>query len=773
MKSSIMKTLKYTPLVLVIVYIAYSLGFSLLPPFRAVTIQEIQTKQTDSLAIGRDRSNILGDSVTIVGRVIAPPRVSPANNDFRTLLRGSSSWQCYIQDTASGLFGGITLRQATRGPQTLIDLIDTGAVIRVKGYVQEFWGTNSVPSNTGWLTQLQIDTLGIAPGQLQIDILQASGKRPTPKAVTIPDFGTGVFPNGTINYVNGEKYEGMYVEFRNVTAGPGLANRQPFSIQDENGNTLYIRDFSNFFSRQPSGDTLSPNYQPPPSGTAINYIRGVIINANNEGTFGSNLPYALVPIYPNDISIGNAPPQLSAPTRAPGVPLPSDSPAITVTATDVALLNPLTISNVKLFWRTNGGAFSNVNMPVVTGNIYSATLPQTAAGTLVEYFMRAEDNLGGVKLLPSDTSLSKLFYVTRTSDSMSIQDVQYCPNRSGRSGFENASVRGIEGVVTADTSDIRNFSFSSSAGTQTSPARVMIQNGQGQYSGIWIFGPSVNNLRRGDRVRVKGTVKEEFSVTRVETASASDVVVLGNNQTLPNPEILTTSVFMNNKPDGDPTVEPWESVLIRVNTTSKITCINAAQGIACTTQEPLQDTTFRRNFGEILVSDAPFSEGRIELQDGNHLFRNGWNPAQVSSPYTLLTKNDEVSYYQGILFYSFSNWKLVPRRDSDFGTLTPIGIQNLGETVSSYQLFQNYPNPFNPTTTIKFSIPVNGFVTLQVFDMLGREVKSLVNNEMTTGFYSYDFNASDLSSGIYFYRIQVNGAKGVEFVNTKRMVLVK
>ncbi|MBP9095566.1 MAG: hypothetical protein KBG21_03095, partial [Ignavibacteria bacterium] len=153
-----MKTLKYTPLVLVIVYIAYSLGFSLLPPFRAVTIQEIQTKQTDSLAIGRDRSNILGDSVTIVGRVIAPPRVSPANNDFRTLLRGSSSWQCYIQDTASGLFGGITLRQATRGPQTLIDLIDTGAVIRVKGYVQEFWGTNSVPSNTGWLTQLQIDT---------------------------------------------------------------------------------------------------------------------------------------------------------------------------------------------------------------------------------------------------------------------------------------------------------------------------------------------------------------------------------------------------------------------------------------------------------------------------------------------------------------------------------------------------------------------------------------------------------------------------------------
>ncbi|MBS1494450.1 MAG: T9SS type A sorting domain-containing protein [Bacteroidetes bacterium] len=356
---------------------------------------------------------------------------------------------------------------------------------------------------------------------------------------------------------------------------------------------------------------------------------------------------------------------------------------------------------------------------------------------------------------------------------MSVQDVQYCPNRSGRSGFENASVRGIEGIVTADTSDIQNFSYSGAGGTQTSPARVIIQNGQGQYSGIWIFGTPTNTLHRGDRVRVKGTVEENFGVTRINTSSASDVVVLGTNQPLPTAENLSTSVFANNKPDGDPTVEPWESVFIRINTTSSITCINAAQGISCTSQEPLQDTAFRRNFGEILVKDNSNIEARIELQDGNHHYRNGWNPAQVNSPYILLTKYDEETFYQGILFYSFSNWKLVPRRDTDFGVLTPIGIKNLNEVVSSYQLFQNYPNPFNPTTTIKFSIPSNGFVTLQIFDMLGREVKSLVNNQMNAGFYSYDFNASELSSGIYFYRIQVNGDKGVQFVNTKRMVLVK
>lgn len=764
-----MKILKYIPLVLVVVYIAYSLGFSLLPPFRAVTIPEIQTKQTDSLAIGRDRSNILGDSVTVVGRVIAPPRVSPANNDFRTLLRGATSWQCYIQDTSGALFGGLVVRQATRGPQTALDLIDTGAVIRVKGYVQEFWGTNSTPSYTGWLTQLQVDTLS-AP--LQIDILQSSGKRPTPKPVNITDFSTGNYPNGTVNFVGGEKYEGMYVEFRNVTAGPGLANRQPFSIQDDAGNTLYIRDFSNFFSRSPAGDTLVPGWTPPASGAAINYIRGVIINANNEATFGTTLPYALVPIYPNDISIGNAPPQLSAPTRAPGVPTPTDSPTITVTAVDPALMVS-TISSVTLNWRTNGGAYSSVNMPVVTGNIYSANLPQTANGTLVEYYIKAVDNAGGTKLLPSDTSLSKLFYITRSSDSMTVQDVQYCPNRSGRSGFENASVRGIEGIVTADTSDLHNFSYNGQGTTQSNPARVIIQNGTGPWSGIWIFGTPTNTLHRGDRVRVKGTVTENFGVTRIETSSPSDVVVLSTGNTLPAAQIVNTALFANNKPDGDTSVEKWECVFCRVNTSSAITCINAAAGTFCTTAQPLQDTVFRRNFGEIFIRDNSGAEAKVNLTDGGHHYRNGWNPAQVSSPYILLTKNDSVSFYQGIMFYSFSNWKLIPRVDSDFGTLTPIGIHNLSEVVSGYQMFQNYPNPFNPTTTIKFSIPANGFVSLKIYDMLGREIKDLVNNNMTAGFYSYDFNASDLSSGVYFYKIQVNGEKGVQYINTKRMVLVK
>jgi len=87
-----------------------------------------------------------------------------------------------------------------------------------------------------------------------------------------------------------------------------------------------------------------------------------------------------------------------------------------------------------------------------------------------------------------------------------------------------------------------------------------------------------------------------------------------------------------------------------------------------------------------------------------------------------------------------------------------------------YKLNQNYPNPFNPSTKISYEIKAQGFVSLKIYDLLGREIAELVNETKEAGRYTLDFNASkySLSSGIYFYRI-----KAGEFVDTKRMVLVK
>ena len=86
----------------------------------------------------------------------------------------------------------------------------------------------------------------------------------------------------------------------------------------------------------------------------------------------------------------------------------------------------------------------------------------------------------------------------------------------------------------------------------------------------------------------------------------------------------------------------------------------------------------------------------------------------------------------------------------------------------NYYLEQNYPNPFNPTTKIRYQIPEDGIVTLKIYDILGKEVKTLVNEPKTTGRYEIKFDASDLTSGVYIYRIQVN-----DYISSKKMLMIK
>lgn len=85
-----------------------------------------------------------------------------------------------------------------------------------------------------------------------------------------------------------------------------------------------------------------------------------------------------------------------------------------------------------------------------------------------------------------------------------------------------------------------------------------------------------------------------------------------------------------------------------------------------------------------------------------------------------------------------------------------------------FSLYQNYPNPFNPTTTINYSIPKQSYVTIKIYDALGKEIETLVNENKLMGNYTEEFNATNLSSGIYFYQI-----KASEFIQTRKMVLVR
>ncbi|HWA07365.1 MAG TPA: T9SS type A sorting domain-containing protein, partial [Ignavibacteria bacterium] len=98
-----------------------------------------------------------------------------------------------------------------------------------------------------------------------------------------------------------------------------------------------------------------------------------------------------------------------------------------------------------------------------------------------------------------------------------------------------------------------------------------------------------------------------------------------------------------------------------------------------------------------------------------------------------------------------------------------IGISPVSNEIpNGYSLSQNYPNPFNPVTTIEFSVPVSGIVKLVIYNSLGKEVESLVNNQLNPGKYKADWDASKYSSGVYFFKILAGS-----FTETKRMILVK
>lgn len=129
---------------------------------------------------------------------------------------------------------------------------------------------------------------------------------------------------------------------------------------------------------------------------------------------------------------------------------------------------------------------------------------------------------------------------------------------------------------------------------------------------------------------------------------------------------------------------------------------------------------------------------------------------------------------EGILTYSVNNedksWGDVSRWAYTWiGNLwNPTAVEQEGQVVKDYSLSQNYPNPFNPSTQIKFSIKESGLVSLKIYDMLGREVAIIVNKELSTGSYTYSFDASGLASGIYFYRLESGS-----FIQTNKMMLLK
>ena len=135
--------------------------------------------------------------------------------------------------------------------------------------------------------------------------------------------------------------------------------------------------------------------------------------------------------------------------------------------------------------------------------------------------------------------------------------------------------------------------------------------------------------------------------------------------------------------------------------------------------------------------------------------------------------NNHYSTYSSTVMIGFSKYAPNSLVGGGLNSANKTNTSSFSDLSYNYNLSQNYPNPFNPSTQIKYSLATDAVVTVKVYDMIGTEVAKLVNETQTAGNHTYSFNAKDLSSGVYIYRITATNNGRIIFTDSKQMILLR
>jgi len=697
------------------------------------TIAEINTIPQDGIdaanALGGDitfddivaniRSPFEGETVQFTAVVISDPRNSGLSS-VNSSTGEPSRVHYFVRDVAAATdgFDGQVMQVVDGNFRATGSLnLFVGDVVRFTGDIAYFGvGIQFSPSSVEFL------------GTYQDQGLPASVLEP--RTVTLADLNQPTGDNqGRANWDNFNALHQDFVRIEGVQVfqSPNRTDDRPnWALRDLSTSAVISNDdislqYRNDRTDYPSDFNATNDFIAPPVGATVN-VQGFALLRSSFDPFGIGDPaVALIKITPwedADLVVTQSPPNIS------NIELPSTIPGnnpVTITASIVPD-QTRSLTSVSLDYSTSGGASGSVAGVDAGNDTWTFEIPAQADRSFVIFTISATDSEGAVSTTVENS------YRVLFDGITAVRDIQEPAAGSSSSPFDRL-VADMDLEVTV----------------MTDPATGVIgaQDGTSPWSGIILS--SFNNpltaagVNQGDVIRITNAeVRENFGLTELRNYTF-DVVSTGGD--IFNPIVLPTSALQ----DSD-VAESLEGMFVRVeNVTVTATNADAPSG----------------PFGEFNVSNGTEDDAlRVDDASSNVSYEGG-------NPGTVFAEGETLAFVQGTLWFSFSNFKLQPGSFDDIGEVTNVANEDdVLPRVTSLQ--QNYPNPFAGETEIRYEVATSGPVTLDVYDVLGRKVMTLVSENQTAGEHSARFQADGMAGGLYLYRLQ-SGEKTL----TRTMMLVK
>lgn len=683
-----------------------------------VSIYDIQYISDQDLANGVDTSIYYLDTVQVEGVV----SFDPCDYGLSTTGGRVGTW---LEDPAGGPWSGV---------HVLIDAAAigySGALTDLNNDVQFI--DNFQPGNkvkcTGIVSSFGLSAAPV-PGNTQILILPVQSTItgvgqtvPVPPVLTIDQFSLSDGGGGQIiQRATGEQWEGVYVEFDNVqvvdvTYGTGAnAGRIFWSIQDQAGNKVQVRDVSGWIRNDTSdnfctsvgSNTPTPWDITPYVNATISFIRGQIVEYCSTTTGCS---YTISPRDFNDIGVITAAPPIVSNVHLSD-PFPSTSETQTVSA-NIEDADGF-VASATLYYSVGLGStsFSSVTM-TQSGTTWSGTIPAVITdSSYVNYWIKAFDDEGNHSNFP-DSLATNSFYWVINSGINSIKDIQFNPNEIGNPIYAGMWLNDIsvEGIVMATTGF---FDL----------GLVTLQDGEGPWHGIYLRGQNLSSLQRGDKIRITSAkVFENFNVTFLDSTTYTLISTgnpLYNYYGSLNPDSVRLGAFNQ--------TEAFEGSLVGF---TNMYVVN---------QNPDDPSTF----GEWSIDNNTTDNIGMRCDDYS-------NDIGFDFGLDSLSLNQSLSYIYGIMYYSFGNWKILPRNKDDIsGYHTITGIENyIGDDLGEIHI---YPNPSNDQFNVEFHLDKPGIVSFTLMDLSGKMMKRDART-FGNGKNVYGVTTSNLASGVYFLQL--------------------